>query len=341
MSILESTDIVELRLRRALADLRPSGPAPDDLRVRVQGVPHHVGATGLRASLRRLVVAPASVAVLAAAASIVVLTFAIHPILTPPATTPGTAPAASFDPTVEGPGLVYGVVPTLLIVPGIVAVLALALLLRQLLRVRWLGGWVDMGRLVVLSAMAAGAIAFALHPGFQWLGGSLGPRIGYDVRVDPPPGSTDSDPVWYETAEPGAPLTLIISLTNPGPLPIRLEGIVEDPEAPLRLSTRWIAMTSWPDQTRILDESDLPSFAPIVVQPNEQLLVVLVARAGTCSYGPGFTYGSTDPDLSGYASRTEEIHFAYSVFGLSASAPFELPVNLVEPMRNGCPASTP
>jgi hypothetical protein len=132
-------------------------------------------------------------------------------------------------------------------------------------------------------------------------------------------------------------LVIAVSITNPGPLPIRLEGLVEDPNARNTVITRWVGMTTWEDQSVIPDLANMPAFSPVTVQPNQQQLVYLAARAGQCSFGPDFTLNSTDPDLIGYSNRGRTINFAYSVFGLEAIAPFELPVTLVEPMRNRCP----
>jgi hypothetical protein len=338
MTANDAPDLLETRLRAALAELRPGEGAADRLRERVEAMPDQLAANGILARLRRLAVSPVVVAALATAASIALLTFAIHPITGPANMSGANAPAATFDPTAEGPGLVYEVIPTLVIVPGLVAIIAIAFATSHVLRSRWIGGGRGAVWLGVLAVIAAGGITLALQSGFYWGGGSVGPVLGYGVQVNPPPGSIDAAPVWYETASPGDPLVLVVSITNPGPLPIQLEGIVEDPQARERVIARWIDMTYATDQTTIpQDLSKLPAFTPRVVQPDEQLLVYLVARAGSCSFGPDFTLGTQDPGMSGYSTRSREIRFAYSVFGLTSTAPFELPVTLVEPMRNGCP----
>jgi hypothetical protein len=75
-------------------------------------------------------------------------------------------------------------------------------------------------------------------------------------------------------------------------------------------------------------------FQPKVIQPGAYIDVYLVRRAGACAFGPGFALNN--PEVQGFATRDRVVHFAYSVFGLWSTAPFELPANLVEPYGR-CP----
>jgi hypothetical protein len=184
--------------------------------------------------------------------------------------------------------------------------------------------------------IAALALWLSTHPGFTWVDGSYAGLVGYTVQVDPPPGG-DGAPVFYEAANPGDPLVVEVTVTNPGPLPIRIEGIVEDPVAPERIITRWTAMTTARDPWNVLPIDQLQAFAPVVIDPGQQLAFYLVAKAGECTYGRDFAIDA--PNIGGYVTRSREIRFAYSVFGLSSSAPFELPMSLAEPTRNDCPAA--
>ena len=328
----------EERLRTALVDLRPVGGAPSDLRSKVAHVAQSSGPRSIVARSMRVIAMPGVAASLAVGAAIILL-MATMPAVSGPATVGGVSPTgALFDPRADGPGLVSSVTPTLLLVPGVVSIAAVALCIRHLLRARWIGGWTGALQLLVLGSVAAAGTGIALHPGFEWLGGSVGPLLGYGVQVQPPPGSLNDSGVWYETVEPGEPLVVAVSITNPGPLPIRIEGLVEKPNAREMVPTRWVGMTTWSDQTVLPEIERAPSFTPVTVEPNSQLLVFLAAKAGECSFGPDFTIENPSADISGYATWSTNIRFAYSVFGLVSTAPFELPVTLVEPMRNRCPA---
>lgn len=328
----------ERRLATALEGLRPADGAPPTLRgtvVRIAESRH------LRWFERKPAAVPSVLAAFTVAAALL-LAAVIGPLhATIDVGGGGEAPqAVLFDPRAEGPGLMYGVWPTLLILPGIVAIVAVAGAIRHVLRARWIGGWAGALRLLVLGAIAIAATGLGLHPGFQW-GGVIGSVMGYGIQVQPPPGSLDDVEVWYENVPPGDPLVLVVSITNPGPLPIRIEGIVEDPNARDMVISRWVGMTVWTDPSVLPDLGKIPAFAPVTVEPNDQVYAYLAAKAGACSFGPGFTLNTTDPDLGGYSNRGRIINFAYSVFGLEGIAPFELPVTLVEPMRNRCPATSP
>ena len=323
----------EALLRARLGDLRPVEGAPDVLRSRVESVPERLGR---QHPVRRLLGGHAGtliVAGLAAAASLVLLAVAIRPGLIAPGPG-GVAPTATFDPTVEGPGLLYGVVPTLVIVVGLVALVAVGLATGWIIRHSGIGGWTGAIRLAALGTLAVAAMAVALHPGFTWGDGVFGSVAGYSVQAEPPEGG-DGAPVFYEAANPGDPLVVVVTVTNPGPLPIRLDGLVEDPMAPQTITTRWTAVATATDPGTDPNRLDqLQSFRPIVVEAGGKVNVYLVAKAGKCTFGPDFVEGS--PGVGGYVSRGRDIRLAYSVFGLSSSAPFELPMHLVEPTREGC-----
>jgi hypothetical protein len=333
-------DLIEARLRTALVELRPADGAPATLRARVDAVPDRLADTGIVGRIRRIVAAPIVVTAPVVVVAIALAALAFRQVPPPSHLNAGGAPAPSFDPTAEGPGLLYGVIPTLIIVPGSVALLSLALALRHLRRARWIGGWRGAMRLALICLVGGGAAALALQPGFQWLGGGYGPVLGYGLQAEARPGSFDETPLWYETAPPGGPLVLAISITNPGPLPIQLDGIVEDPNAPLVSAARWVGMTVGQDQASFGEPlNHLLAFTPRTVAPGEQLIVYLAGKAGPCAFGPTFTLdnAATSEDIGGYSSKGPEITFAYSVLGLSSSAPFELPMKLVEPLRNRCP----
>ena len=336
MTPLPSDAKLELRLHAALDSLRPADGAPPRLRSRVGRIPDASAPQGL---LRRaLGGSPAALAVagLAGVAAIALLIVGLQPGLFEPAISGGPPPPRiPFDPTVEGPGLLFGVSGTLFLVPGAIAVIVLALAVRQLSANRGVRGWLDVIRLGIYGLVVAGAIGLAMHPGFEYRGGSLAPVLGYGVQVDPPRGG-DGEPVFYETVNPGDPVIVLVTITNPGPLPIQLDGLVTDPPIAGSNLPRWTAMTTTRDPNTIPNRlDDLDTFRPKVVEPNGSVDVYLVSKAGLCAFGPSFTLAES----AGLAmiGRSREVVFGYSVLGLSSSAPYELPVNLAEPVRMNCP----
>jgi hypothetical protein len=325
----EQASAMELRLRQTLFDLRPPDGAPDALRSRVAAIPD----TAARAWWRMPARALAGAIAVAAVVAVVVGVVALRP--TPLPVTPGgtgTAPPATFDPMIEGPGILLSSVRTLLLVPIVLAAVVAVLGLRWALRRR---GQALAIRVAIVAVLAGGIGSLALQPGFE-MGSSWGPMLGYDVQVEPPPGA-DYPTVWYETAEPGGPLVLVVTVRNPGPLPIRLDGLVEKQTAATPLIQRWTALWLGTDPNSMGNRFDqLVSFTPTVVEPQQELQVYLVGRAGLCAFGPGYTLASP---VMGHTSRGRELEFAYSVLGLGSSAPFELPMSLVEPYRENCPAA--
>jgi hypothetical protein len=325
----EQPSALEVRLRSTLVELRPPHGAPHLLRARVAVIPETQARTWWRTPARVFARAVA----LAALVAVVIALSALRPTLGPVAPGgPGAAPPAAFDPMIEGPGILRYEVRTLVLVP-LVAALGVALVGgRWALRRR---GQALVIRVAIVAVLAGAIASPALQPGFE-MGSAYGPMVGYDLHADPPPGA-DYPTVWYETAEPGGPLALVLTVRNPGPLPIRLDGLVETQTAATPLIQRWTALWLGTDRNTIgnpLDE--LVPFTPTTVEPQQELQVYLVGRAGLCAFGPGYTLASP---LTGHSSRGRTIEFAYSVLGLGSTAPFELPMSLVEPYRENCPAS--
>ena len=318
---------LEVRLHALLAELRPTDGASAGLRARVLAIPDVSPRVSRFGSLRTLGALAAAAAVLTA----VIITLASTTLILPRSPAGAPAPTAGpFDPLLEGPGIIRSIVPTLTLVPIGLAVLVAVLGLRWVLR-RGLGMLYWRAFIVVAAALMVGAVA--LQPGFG-RGSSYGPEIGYDLQVDGPPGS-DTPATWYETAEPGGPLMLTFTLVNPGPLPIRLEGLIETQTAETPLIQRWTALWLGDDPNAFGSSLEhLVPFTPQTVAPMEELQVYLVGRAGMCAYGPGYT---VETPVEGHSSRGRTLTFAYSALGLQSTAPMELRMQLVEPYRLGCP----
>jgi hypothetical protein len=247
----------------------------------------------------------------------------------PPAGAPdGTLTPVPFDPLLEGPGILRPGNQILPVVALGAAMVVLVLGMSWALRWRW-------HNLVLRAApvlLFAGALAgLATHPGFVE-GNSHGPAMGYDVRVPPPPGSNGLS-TWYTTAEPGGTTVLFMTVRNPGPLSIRLEGLVEEAADDTPLIPRWVALWLAVDPNAFGFLTNVRPFEPTVVDPEEQLQLYLVGRAGACAYGPGY---EIDTPVEAWTTRRPDVTLVYSVLGLANESSVDLPVTLVEPYRLGC-----
>jgi hypothetical protein len=326
---MDADDLFEGRLRAALAELRPEGGAPARLQARVEAVPEGNARPALAVRLLRLPTRSLAGAAIATAAAMVLLLLAFQPRFSLPDGTGGPTPAA-FDPTLEGPGLLYGVTPTLTIVPWLIAAATAALAIGAFLRHRGnLGRWsyFGIGGGLLLSAAA---FAFSLHPGFDqgaftsW-GGVLG-------LVDAKPTEAGPLDAFYEIAKPGEPFMFGITIHNPGPLSIRLDGIVEDVDAATRIAPRWTALWLGSDPNAFLNPLDqLRLFSPEDVGPDGYLNVYVVGKASACAVGPNF-----DPAEQAFVIRGPAIRFGYSVLGLSSSGELDLLFQIEEPIKTGC-----
>jgi hypothetical protein len=314
---------------------RCPGPAPIGLRERVARVPEGPAARGPALHALSRAVVP----VLGLAATIAVLLLVI-PLLLVSGTGPGpgasVAPLSTFDPTLEGPGMVTGWISTEFVI-GMLLIAGGALVVI---------GWRIGGRrgfaLVALIAVAVIGVA-------QTLTASVGPGSLTSSRglgvilVSPPAGSTAKD-VAYITAAPGEPFWVVVSLRNDGTLPIRFFGL-RDPLEPDTSqppgTTRLIAPRvtgAWRDTAEHGgsngQESAVP-LAPIDLGPGDEVVLYVMGRADACAYGP--TYDPAIGSTVGYRGLPE-IDLVYTVFGMPRSVPLEWPYDLLEPTPDApCP----
>lgn len=308
----------ESGVRRMLSERRPAGGVPVTLATDVQQIPD-VTQHGWSQMGPRLA---------GLAAALAVLTVLVGALLLFDPATPGNAPSQpsatpppAFDPTVSGPGVVSDVAHTLGYIPWVLAVVALIVLASVALAVR--------SRIV---AAVAGVLALIVLASAVWLTGHPGFTFGFAwgplqaIEVVHAPAASDGPDVFYITALPGEPFGVVFNVTNPGPLPIQLLGVVEHP--------RWAALWIYPNT-----EGGVPGleaaqpFEPIVVQPGEYTALYLVGRAGMCSAGPSF-----DPDSLSFVSFGHPVPIAYSVLGLNAVGDVETPFVIAEPQAEECPA---
>jgi hypothetical protein len=272
----------------------------------------------------------AVVALAVAAFAIVVLS--LRQVAAPPSNGGVNAPPAGFDPTLAGPGLLFGPIPTLQVVQVLAVVVALAFAYRW----RSIGGfdsWRDMGRGLGLIVLVAAPTALAMQPTLLVEGG-YGTALGYGQPISGPPGS-DVPQVSYESADPGAPMIAFFEVMNAGPLPITVNGMVSigSPGS----SGRWIALALPSDPNSYPNPVDqLRTFTRQVVAPGDSVTLYLVGKAGACAYGPGYDIESS-VDATSFAAFTRNVELGYSVLGLSSTTTVEMPMQLIEPAAAHCP----
>lgn len=327
-------DPTERALRDVLSDLRPMGPAPAVLRDRVMRIPAERRPAGRLHVMRSPVSVAGRLAVLAAAAvlAIAVLgTLASRPTAQGPgASAVPSAPAQTFDPAIEGIGIVTSVETTLQALPWLVAVAAGVVLGGIALRSGRRGRF---AALAVAIVLVAGALGLSSVPGFE-MGGAWGGIQGLDVQAEAPRGSNGPG-VYYVTAESGGHFVVAFTVRNPGPLAIRLGGLVEDLNPP-PLAPRWTALWLYTDDVGGVPAPDAASpFQPVEVAPGGSVVLYAVGRASPCALGP--TFALADVANVGLAGRGNP-RLAYSVFGLSGLSEIQLPVVIAEPHRPNCPA---
>jgi hypothetical protein len=340
MTTGSGSDAFEARLRATLIDLRPGEGAPASLRGRIDAVPEQLGGNGLRSRIRGLLASPLAAATTVAAISLGLLVAYGRPV-PGPATTGGVNPTpAVFDPAVEGPGIVHDPIPTLPIAAGIVVVLGLVLALRWRSRMGF-ETFRDLGRGLVVIALVALPGWLALQPTLADPGGSCCTAFGYGWPVYPAPG-LDGPEAYYETAAPGGPIVAFIDVTNTSPVPVTLEGLVDNAYIANVTASgeihppRWtsLALPSVPN-TFPNSIEQLRTFSPSVIAPNDRLTVYLVGKAGACAFGPTFDVSTSATD--GYITMSRDLTLAYSMFGLSWTKSFRMQMQLVEPTAANCP----
>jgi hypothetical protein len=178
----------------------------------------------------------------------------------------------------------------------------------------------------------AGAFGLSSVPGFEF--GSEWVAIqGLDVQAEAPRGSNGPG-VYYVTAEPGGHFVVAFTVQNPGPLPIRLGGLVET-LTPTTQAPRWTALwyTEYPGG--IPGPLAASPFQPVEVAPGGSVVLYAVGRASPCAVGSAFALA--DAANVGLAGR-DNPRLAYSVLGLSGISEIQLPFVVAAPTRPNCPS---
>ena len=328
----------ESALRDMLEERHPVNGAPAELRERIACIPEVAPPRVTHGRSQRVARIAGGLAGLAAAAAIVLLVFgalASRPVVPDVGSAPAPdAPVSTFDPAIEGPGIVrpsneYSPPPDgLVFVPWVVAAIGGVLLGAVALTG---GRFRRLAALAGVLILAVGAKGLSSHPGFE-TGSAWGPRTGLDVQVEALSHSGGVD-VWYVTAEPDGPIVFAFDVRNPGPLPIQLLGVVQD-EFPTSSFPRWTAVWLHEDANGGLPavEGATP-FRPVEVPPDGHVALYVVGRAGACAFGPSFRL----EDVSDHASASSrQMQVAYAVLGLSSVGEVELRVALAQPQSEGC-----
>ena len=318
----------DLRLQREVREVlrsREPGPAPYGLRGRLDRVPEeHPAATP--SVVARLVPLFGIAAAIAVAAAAVNAFRSAVPVPGPGASVaPGASvvPASSFDPFLEGPGVVTST-PDL---SGFWALVSLAVILLLIFAVTYRG--VHRRSAVVVAIALAAVLGVGLPVGTYVVtataqvsqGGLYAPGLGLQP-VEMPPGYS-GPPMAYVVAGPHEPYSIGLMLTNDGPFPVTVHGVVtqnfEGWEGPY-----WAAM--WLDGAS--DGGVAGPTVPLddlVLAPGEYATVWLVGRASTCALGTSFDPGSSNAFYSIGAT------LSYSVLGWPVQQDIGLPAELKEP----------
>lgn len=316
----------ELRLERHLRELlrdRDPGPVPYGLRQRVDRVPAEApgAGVGLRSGITRILGLAAVVALLVGGIQVLGV-----PRATGPGAGPSESPLSTFDPTLEGPGIIRTSAEGAAVPLGLFATFALVagigLTRRRPLRLA-------LGAAAVALPVAAGVLAFVPGPVQGGLSGA-GPGTEWAEM----PAGYEGDGLMYVRVGPEEPYGFGFSIRNDGPLPIRLEGIVEED----RSGTSLPFLTAlWVD-----GEPDHGSTGPAMpftardLAPGDDVVLWLVARASPCAVGPAWN-PRTDADTGGYPRSTLLVR--YSVLGWPRTADMALRYQVYEPIVVPCPAS--
>lgn len=324
---------LERHIRDVLVASRPTGGAPLDLRVRVLSIADRAP----RSRFARAVLGLGWLAAgsIAATSAVVLLLSVLATRGAAPVETPGsgaTPTAVPFDPTRTGIGILSTVPSTLQWIPAIVTITAVVVAVWLIVRYRTRRRASSLIGTVLSLALALGALALSQHPGFVWGGGAYAPLVGLGAKQDPAPGSGGVT-TFYETAEPRGAFGVLVTLTNPGPLPIRLEGLVQP--APIGVAgPQWTALWLGSDPDVIAGSLDhVRPFEPIEVAPNGTVDLYLIGRTGACAFGPTFQLST---GVGGYLSIDRDLELAYSVFGLERESVFTLPFAIAEPNSGTC-----
>jgi hypothetical protein len=236
--------------------------------------------------------------------------------------TPIPTPAPQFDPSIDGPGIVHDVDMWLGLVPFLIAAAISAVLIvlafrRDIRREKYAAGLASV-------VLLAGSSIVSNQPG-PTFGDSWGPSGG--IEVGPSADGTVDPRIYYIVAAPGDNFSVNFNVRNDGSLPVRLLGvhqnIVEEFSGPT-----WTSVGVGFDDHSSGGMDEMITFEPVELAPGDDVDLLVTGRAGPCAAG-------TPESSSGWSVM--QIKLVYSVFGLSWTTVPELPFEVHEASREGCP----
>lgn len=320
----------DLHLERELREVlhgRDPGPAPYDLRGRVDRVPDADPARR-RSTAGRAVAWAGSIAA-GIAATVLVLTVgrardhggtggSLQP------------PTGAFDPF--GPGIVayppieaFGYAAAVLMIGLFALGIGLLVLRRR-------AGWIP---LVLAAFVPVLVAALALMPGIvadESEGTSVMPVVDPGM-----PAGYVGPRTLYLVANSSGTYEMELGLRNSGPLPVTIHGVFGRAELAL-LNPHWVELRLVPQQTTPPSHLAGEPFAPFTLAPAGWMGIRLIGNPGPCAVGPAF-----DPAIANtYAYEPVTFTVSYDILGWPRADRLANPSQqLLVPWRPDCDASAP
>jgi hypothetical protein len=322
-------DRFESTLRAWLADRAPAGASPS-LSARIAAVPAET-ASSRRSAIGRPVRWVASMG-LAASFVVALAWVATRGVLVRPGNgsvgaTPSLPP---LDPTAIGVGVVAapGVSWLPVLVIGAVVVGFAVVIWRT--RKRWVRALAG-GTLVVVLAVVS------TISNSSWIGfgptGAWAAGLGFDHWGTETQSVAGSDHAFFHL-RPGEPFTFSFTLTNHAPIPITIQGMIQDPPNAgfqltglgLQRPVPGVEPDGWPVSGL---PADNVAFTPVRIEPSAYRLIVVTGKAGPCA-------GGWEDAANATSMSTNVVTLAYSSLGLERTEQVLLPLTVEIPVVQGC-----
>ena len=243
---------------------------------------------------------------------------------------PAASPASAFNPNLEGPGIsaTDDMSPAIVVVPACILLGALAITIRGWRRVLSAGG------ALVLAAWAVLGMLVPVTVGVNSFGSGLNTFWATSL-----PGSDEK--LMYEVAPPDGRFSHSLGFFQDGPLPIRIEGIVEPlfGRDPRSFGPSIMRTAVWIDgePNGGMTGPNRP-FAPFDLLPNGKAIWI-IGKASACALGSAFD--TANPDTVGGYGTMDSLDLRVSVLGWPRTIHLPLPFRLVEPEQQSCLGTSP
>ena len=322
MNDLPQPDANDVRLERALRDVladRDPGAAPYALRDRVDRVPERASRGSTRARVAAGVI---GTLVVAAAAVIVVLALGNRGALD--ATGVGASPGPGNLPRALGPGIVdYPDIAQTNQVAAFVALGCLAVAAVLALRRRRRASLVA---LAVMFAIPVAATALSLLPAAV-ADESDGAYVAGIQQADMPAGYQGFQLEYVA----GEPFATGFSIVNAGPLPIRVHGIIGEPEDRVS-NAHWTGVVVIDDPAQQQTAAGRP-FEPLTLAPGASVFVRLAGVPGPCG---AVLADPAAPPPAGVDFLPLDMWLSYDVLGWPRTTRLETSFQITAPTLTDC-----